>query len=162
MTKTSNIFAVFSTAGLLTLLSQPVTAAVDNPDTRPGQNVPAQSDQQAAEKHYEDEAMKKHEIVAKYYENEARKAGAKVKELKLLLVHYEEKSYLYGNKAQDLQAHTGALVRKYEQAAKADEREAKSHRQIALKLKEKNYASSGMQRVVSVNETHGKQSHENN
>ena len=39
----------------------------------------------------------------------------KAEEQKKLLEHYEEKSYLYGRQAQDLESHTSALVRKYEE-----------------------------------------------
>lgn len=67
-----------------------------------------------------------------------------------MLAHYEEKSYLYGKKAQDLQAHTEALIRKYEGAVKADAKEAASHRQIALSLKEKNYPASKAHRLSAV------------
>ncbi|SEO28882.1 hypothetical protein SAMN05216404_11645 [Nitrosospira multiformis] len=148
-------YALLSVLILLT----PLTQAAGHPDTRITQTI-AQNDEQnsnaheAAEKHFEDELMKKHETVAKYYEDEARKSRAKVKELEIMLAHYEEKSYLYGKKAQDLQAHTAALVRKYEEAAKADAREAASHRQIALTLKEKNHPASKTQKL-SVVESYG-------
>jgi glucan-binding YG repeat protein len=112
------------------------------------QNASAPGTTEATEKYYENELMKKHEIVAKYYEDEAKKMQAKVKELKALLEHYEDKSYIYGKKAQDLQAHTEALVRKYEQGAASDAKEAASHRQIALRLKEKNYAASNAQQLA--------------
>lgn len=153
--KTINIFAALSLFGLLASLSSPVTATVDNSEIPSGQDPPAGSDHEAIAKCYEDKAKKRHEIVAKYYEDEARKAQAKTRELKLLLEHYGEKSYLYGKKAQDLQAHTMALVRKHEQAAKADAREAAIHRQIALQLKEKHHAAaSNVQKFSVVNESH--------
>lgn len=152
--KTINVFAALSLLGLLTSLASPVTAAVDNSDIPSGQDAAAGSDDEAMAKYYEDEARKRHEIIASYYEDEARKAQAKTRELKLLLEHYEEKSYLYGKKAQDLQAHTTALARKYEKAAKADAKEAVTHRQIALKLKEKNLAAaSSVQKFSAVNES---------
>jgi hypothetical protein len=145
------------TCTLLTvlILLTPITQAADHSDTRITPPI-AQNDEQnsdsheAVERYFEDELMKKHETVAKYYEEEARKSRAKVKELERMLVHYEEKSYLYGKKAQDLQAHTEALVRKYEEAAKADAREAASHRQIALTLKEKNHPASKTQKLSVV------------
>lgn len=147
MMKTRNIVAAFSMAGLLASLSTSVTATVENPHIRPaGQEAAAQSNHDAVEKHYENETRKKHEVLARYYENEARKTQTKARELKLLLEQYEEKSYLYGKKAQDLRANTEALVRQYEQAAEADRKEAVSHRQIAVKLEEKNYASSTARR----------------
>src|SRR5215469_113526 len=42
---------------------------------------------------------------AKYYEDVATNLSLKAKEQAELLDHYEEKSYLYGKRAQDLQAH---------------------------------------------------------
>ena len=52
-----------------------------------------------------------HEAIAKYYENAAAQMQAKVKEQKELLEQYENKSYLYGRQAQDLQSNTAALIR---------------------------------------------------
>ena len=95
-----------------------------------------------------------HETVAKYYEDVARKMQAKVEEQKLLLEQYEDKSYLYGREAQDLQAHTHALVRKYEKEAKANVKEAALHRQMALKLQESIYSASGLQKLSTVSKAH--------
>jgi hypothetical protein len=148
--KTINAVAALSLLGLLALLASPVTATVDHLDIPSKQDGVAGNDDEAIARYYEDEARKRHEIVAGYYEDEARKAQAKTRELKLLLEHYEEKSYLYGKKAQDLQAHTTALARKYEKAAKADAKEAATHRQIALKLKEKNLAAASSAQKFSV------------
>jgi hypothetical protein len=86
--------------------------------------------------HFEAEASKNHETVAKYYEDSAAEMRAKAQEHKQLLEQYEEKSYLYGKKAQDLQAHASALIRKYEQSAEADAKKADTHRNIASRLKE--------------------------
>ncbi len=83
-----------------------------------------------------------HEAVAKYYEDAARDMLAKEQEQKSLLEHYESKSYLYGRNAQDLQARTHALIHKYDQAAKADIKEASLHRQMAL-----NTGEPGVQRL---------------
>ena len=111
--KTKNIFSALSVLGLLASFT-PFANAVENANTQAiAQNAPARSPHETTEKHYEDELMKKHETVAKYYEDEPKKMQEKTKELKVLLEHYEEKSYLYGKKSQDLQAHTEALVRKY-------------------------------------------------
>ena len=85
-----------------------------------------------------------HEAVAKYYENAATQMQAKVKEEKELLERYENKSYLYGRQAQDLQSHTAALIRRHEQTVAADMQEAALHRQMASKL-DKNHAASGTQ-----------------
>ena len=86
-----------------------------------------------------------HEAIAKYYENAATQMQAKVKEEKELLEQYENKSYLYGRQAQDLQSHTAALIRHYEQTVAADIQEAALHRQMASKLDE-NHAASETQR----------------
>ena len=144
------------TCALLTvlILLTPITQTADHSDhsdTRISRTI-TQNDEQneAVERYFEDELMKKHETVAKYYEEEARKSRAKVKELEMMLAHYEEKSYLYGKKAQDLQAQTEALARKYEEAARADAKEAASHRQIALTLKEKNHPASKTQKLSVV------------
>lgn len=146
--KTAKNLATLSVLGFLALFSLYGNAEEYSNTRTTAQNASAQSTPGVTEKYYEDELMKKHEVVAKYYEDEARKMQAKVKELKALLEHYEEKSYLYGKKAQDLQAHTEALVRKYERGAASDAKEAASHRQIALRLKEKNYAASDAQRLA--------------
>lgn len=73
-----------------------------------------------------------HEAVARYYEDAARDLLAKEQEQKSLLEQYESKSYLYGRNAQDLQARTYAMIHKYDQAAKANIKEAGLHRQMAL------------------------------
>jgi hypothetical protein len=85
---------------------------------------------------FEAEASKNHQTLAKYYEDSAAEMRAKAEEHKLLLEQYEDKSYLYGKKAQDLQSHAAALIRKYEQSAEADAKKADTHRQIASRLKE--------------------------
>ena len=82
-----------------------------------------------------------HEAVAEYYENAAMQMQAKVKEEKVLLEQYENKSYLYGRQAQDLQSHTAALIRRHEQTVVADMQEAALHRQMASKLDENHAAS---------------------
>ena len=65
----------------------------------------------------------------------------KVEEKKELLEHYEDKSYLYGRRAQDLQSHTHALIRNYEKAVWTNLQAAASHRQIATRLNETHAAS---------------------
>ncbi|SEO62677.1 hypothetical protein [Nitrosovibrio sp. Nv6] len=150
MMKTGGIFTVLPILILLAMLSPPALAAGNSATQKTGDNVAGSGNHEALEKYYEEEARKRHEVVAKYYEDEAAKMQAKATELKLLLEHYEEKSYLYGKKAQDLQAHTEALVRKYEKAARQDVAEAASHRQIASKLKDKNYAASRAERAERV------------
>lgn len=117
-----------------------------------------ENDQEALERFYEEEAQKRHETIARYYEEEGKKNQAKTQELKRLLEHYEEKSYLYGKKAQDLQAHTDALLRKHTEAARMDAAEAASHRQIALKLKEKIDSTPRIQKVSVIEKPAHRQS----
>jgi hypothetical protein len=75
-----------------------------------------------------------YETQAKFHEDAAREMQAKAQEQKRLLEHYEDKSYLYGGKAQDLQGHAHALARKYDKAAKKHARQAELHRQRAIQL----------------------------
>lgn len=135
-TNSGNVFAVFSLAGSLALLS-PVAFAVqpiDTPEIRASaQNAATPSD---------------HEAVAKHYENVAAQVQAKLKEQKELLEQYQNKSYLYGRQAQDLQSHTEALIRDYEQTVAASIEEAATHRRIASQLQEKH--ASGHQRSNAV------------
>lgn len=128
-TKFGKFFAALSMVGLLALLSPSATASqpVDAPEIRA-----------AAEKAV---TRSDHEAVAKSYEDAAQKMQAKVKEQTELLEHYENKSYLYGRQAQDLQSHTYAQVRNYEQAVEVNVGEASLHRQMASKLEENHAAS---------------------
>lgn len=83
-----------------------------------------------------------HKTLAKYHDDKAKDLWAKAKVQKQLLEHYEGKSYLYGKRAQDLQAQTWALIRNYELAATANEKEAVAHRKTASELeKDSNFAS---------------------
>ncbi|MDN5934927.1 MAG: hypothetical protein L0H75_01970 [Nitrosospira sp.] len=86
-----------------------------------------------------------HLAVAKALEDEARQMQVKAQEQTELLEHYEDKAYLFGRQAQDLQSHTSALVRKYERVVSEDIKEAVVHRQIAAKLEQNNQAASGTQ-----------------
>jgi hypothetical protein len=69
----------------------------------------------------------------------------KAKEQEQLLEHYEEKSYLYGKRAQDLQAHTWALMRKYRRASMENLTKAADHRRIGSDPEKNNYFSSHQQ-----------------
>lgn len=75
-----------------------------------------------------------HNALARYFENAASEMKTKAVEQKKLLEHYEEKGYLYGRQAQDLKSHTAAMVRKYEDSAEENIREAALHRQKAAEL----------------------------
>lgn len=140
MMKTKNVIATLSLFGLLAALNPPASAMGDHLDVQAAaRNAVTRSE---------------HETVAKYYDAAATQMKAKVQEQKELLEHYEDKSYLYGRRAQDLQAHTDALIRHYEKTVKANIKEAALHRQIASRLEESNYAASNAQRVTAVTESH--------
>jgi hypothetical protein len=89
-----------------------------------------------------------HETVAAYHENVAREAQAKLEEQKQLLDQYENKSYLYGRQAQDLQSHANAMIRKLEHAVDENVKQAALHRQIARQL-----PASGPQRLSAIDES---------
>ena len=120
-TKLTNIIAL----SIVVLLALPGSIAMaaepfDTPEIRAAaQSATTQSD---------------HEGLAKYYEDAAAQTQAKVAEKKELLEHYEDKSYIYGRRAQDLQSHTHALIRNYEKTVKATLQAAAMHRQIASML----------------------------
>jgi hypothetical protein len=82
---------------------------------------------------------------ARYYEETAMNLSIKAKEQEQLLEHYEEKSYLYGKRAQDLQAHTWALMRKYRRDSRENLTKAADHRRIGSDLEKNNYFSSRQQ-----------------
>lgn len=72
-----------------------------------------------------------HDALTKYFEDKAEEIHSKDEEQKKLLEHYEQKSYLYGRQAQDLESRTSALVRKYEEIERASIKEAAAHRHMA-------------------------------
>lgn len=82
-----------------------------------------------------------HIAIAKHFEDTAREMQAKVDEQKRLFEQYE-KEHVYGWQSHNARAHTLALIRKYEQAARSNLKEAVSHRQMARKP-EQNYAVHG-------------------
>lgn len=81
-----------------------------------------------------------HELLAKYYEDAAVQMQAKITEKKELLEHYEDKSYIYGRQAQDLQSHAHALIRDYQKTVRATLQAAARHRQIASMLNQNHAA----------------------
>lgn len=81
-----------------------------------------------------------HDVLARLYENSTRQLLAEAEGKRELLQHYEEKSYLYGKRAQDMQSHTWALLRKYENSARNTKRQAAFHQQMALELAKEDYA----------------------
>lgn len=72
-----------------------------------------------------------HDALTKYFEDKAKEMHSKGEEQKKLLEHYEQKSYLYGRQAKDLESRTSALVRKYEEIERASIKEAAAHRHMA-------------------------------
>lgn len=72
-----------------------------------------------------------HAALAKHFEEAAKEMHSKANEQKKLLTRYEEKHYLYDRAPHDLEAHTRALILKYEQAANACSEAAVSHRKMA-------------------------------
>ncbi|MEO8992256.1 MAG: hypothetical protein ABI284_04755 [Nitrosospira sp.] len=120
-TKLGNVFATLSMVGVLVTASPSViaTQSIDIPEIRTAaENAVTRND---------------HEAIAEYYENTAVQMQAKVEEQKALLEQYENKSYLYGRQAQDLQSHTSALIRDYEKRAEASIQVATLHRQMAAR-----------------------------
>jgi hypothetical protein len=89
-----------------------------------------------------------HEMVAAYYENAAREAQAKLEEQKQLLEQYENKSYLYGRQAQDLQSHANALIRKLEHNVDENVKQAALHHQMAKQIPD-----TGTQRLSAIGES---------
>jgi hypothetical protein len=83
-----------------------------------------------------------HEALVEFYEDAVRDLQTKAQEKTQLLEQYQSKSYLYGRQAQDLQAHTRALIRKYDRAAKVKMGKAAEHRQMAAEFAENTYCVS--------------------
>ena len=137
-TEFGELFAALSMIGVLASVSPSVMATEDPAILAAAQKAVTPGD---------------HIAVAKSLEEEAKQIQAKVEEQKALLEQYENKSYLYGRQAQDLQSHTSALVREYEQVVNDDIKEAAAHRQMASKLEE-NHAASGTQTLSAVSRSH--------
>lgn len=76
-----------------------------------------------------------HNALAKHYENTAREMETKISEQKKLLEQYESEQ-LYGWQSHNLKSQTTALIRKYEQTARSNMKQAISHRQMALGFEE--------------------------
>src|SRR5688500_15158370 len=123
-TNVANILAALSMTGLLLSLS-PVGAVAEPLDTPEIRTAVANATTQS-----------EHEAVAKVYEEAAAGLQAEIAEKEALLEHYENKSYLYGRQAQDLQSHTHALIREHKKSVEAARQAAATHRQIAAKLNE--------------------------
>lgn len=119
---------------MLGLLASCAQIPMRSPEAQKAQNAHARGAEEGA-RTYAD-----HSNLAKQYENMARELLAKSEERKKLLQHYEEKSYLYGRRAQDMQSHAWALLHKYEKATKETVKQAAFHRKMASELAKSDYA----------------------
>ncbi len=75
-----------------------------------------------------------HANLANYHDKLVKEMMAKTQEKKELLGDYENNRNKYGRLGQDLESHTTANIRYYEQAARNAQREADFHRKIAAEL----------------------------
>ena len=117
--KAKDTFAVLSLLGLLAV-GAPIS-------TVKAENLPESAIQTAT-------APSEHSVLARRFEGAAHEMQAKADEQKTLLEQYEQ-TRLYGWQAHNLKSHTTALIRKYEQAARANMKEAMAHRQMAQQSK---------------------------
>lgn len=124
--KTGKFVVVLSMLGLLASCAQMAPFEVRNADTRKvAENARTYSD---------------HDTVARQYEITAKALLTEVEKQKKLLEHYEDKSYLYGKRAQDMRSQTWALLRKYEMAAEETVKQAALHQKISSELARNDYA----------------------
>lgn len=128
-TNLGKIIAVASMVGLLASCAQTGSLEAENADTRKAA---------ASARTYAD-----HDRLAKQYRNTAKESFVKAEEQKKLLQHYEERSYLYGRQAQDHQSHTAALMRKYQQTAEENIKQAAFHQRMASELAKGGHADQG-------------------
>ena len=127
--KAKDTFAMLSLLGLLAAGAAIGTVKAENlPDQSAIQTVASPSE---------------HSVLAKGFEDAARQMQAKADEQKKLLEQYEGMR-LYGRQSYNLKSQTTALIRKYEQAALSNMKEAIAHRQLAQQPKS-NYAIHGSQ-----------------
>ena len=92
------------------------------------QNANSRVKAEQARTHYD------HANLANYHDILVKEMAAKAKEKKQVLVEYESNRHKYGRLGQDLESHTTANIRYYEQAARNAQREADFHRKIAAEL----------------------------
>ena len=93
-----------------------------------------------------------HDALSEYFEDTAQKMQAKAEEERKLLEHYEEKSYLYGRRTQDLKAHTEALVRKYTKSAEENMKQSALQRKMAREQAQRNLETNA--RLLHAAHTH--------
>jgi hypothetical protein len=128
-TKAKDTFAVLSLLGLLAV-GAPIS-------TVKAESLPDQSAIQTAV------SPSEHSILAKRFEDADREMQTKADEQKTLLEQYEQ-IRLYGWQSHKLKSQAAALIRKYEQAVRANMQEAMAHRQMAQQSKP-NYVIHGDQ-----------------
>lgn len=129
--KIGKILVHLSMLGLLASCAQ---TQMRPPEAQQAQNAHARGAAEDTRTHAD------HSNLAKQYENMAGELLAKAEERKKLLQHYEEKSYLYGKRAQDMQAQAWALLHQYEKATKETVKQAAFHRKMASELAGSDYA----------------------
>ena len=126
-TKLGKFVSVLSVLGLLASCAQMGPLEAENANTRKAAETATT---------YAD-----HNRLEKQYQNIAKESLVKAGEQKKLLEHYEEKSYLYGRRAQDLRSHTEALLNKYQQTAEESVKQASFHEKMASEIEKRNYAT---------------------
>ncbi|HVW64428.1 MAG TPA: hypothetical protein VHB01_05380 [Nitrosospira sp.] len=117
--KVKDSFAVLFLLGLLAVGAPIGTVKAENLPESAIQTATSRSD---------------HIVLAKHFEDAAREMQAKADEQKKLLEQYEG-MHLYGRQSHNLKSQTTALIRKYEQAARSNMKEAMAHRQMAQQVK---------------------------
>jgi hypothetical protein len=122
--KAKDAFAILSLLGLFSA-GAPISAVK-------AESLPESVTQTAA-------SSSEHAMLATRFEDAAREMQSKADEQKKLLEQYEE-MHLYGWQAHNLKSRTTALIRKYEQAARSNMKEAMAHRQLE---QQSNYAIHG-------------------
>jgi hypothetical protein len=126
--KVKDIFTALSLLGLLAACAPISTSVVgENPTNHTAI--------------HDNTTQRDHNALARHFEDTAKEMQAKADEQKKLLKQYE-KEPRYGWQSHNSKSHTLALIRKYEQAARSNMKEAASHRQMAQKPKH-DYATHG-------------------
>lgn len=72
-----------------------------------------------------------HVALARHYEDAAKRMQARAQEQKNMMKEYTVHGYYYGRRTEDLQEHTEALIRIYQEAAEANRNMAKFHHRLA-------------------------------
>ena len=72
-----------------------------------------------------------HNALARHYEDAAKRMQAKAQAQKNMMKEYTRHGYYYGRRTEELQEHTQALIRQYEEAAESNRNMAKFHHRLA-------------------------------